>query len=105
MANINLGPASTNTPSTLATMIPVNTQINSTPGLIDGFRCLAYAKALNISQTGDIAFLPIINSNALCTQTPSAIFAANPLYLLNGQLVAGSAAALTMSVWLLKTSK
>ena len=62
MANINPGPASTVTQNSLATLTPVNTQVNSNPQEANQIRVLASGHALSVNSTGDIGVLPVVNA-------------------------------------------
>lgn len=89
MANVNPGPAVTSTPSTVATLTPVNTLGPTVPGQAgNALRLLCEARAVPLSGTGDIVTLPIINaslwvaativfSNALVNGVTGTIAAAN----------------------------
>lgn len=64
MANTNLGPAVTSTPSTLAVLTPVNALgPTSPPQGANALRLLASARSVNLATTGD-TLLPIINSSS-----------------------------------------
>lgn len=89
MANVNPGPAVTSTPSTVATLTPVNTLGPTVPGQAgNALRLLCEARAVPLSGTGDIVTLPIINaslwvaativfSNALVNGVTGTVAAAN----------------------------
>ncbi len=63
MATVNPGPASTQTPQTLAEMIPVNTNGLPVPVGSNGYRLLAVAKGVNANVVGD-TLMPVINATA-----------------------------------------
>lgn len=90
MASINNGPASTQSPLTIAGFIPVNTMTNSSPVLANESRLLAAARGLSLATTGDIA-LGIINASAYAIQS---------IGVCNAQLngVPGSVAAASLSI-------
>lgn len=58
----NLGPATTVTASTVATLTPVNTLTNPGPQGLNSLRLLASGRGVNVNATGDVAVLPIINA-------------------------------------------
>jgi hypothetical protein len=64
MANINPGPAVTSTPSTVAVMNPANTNTNSTGTGTNDNRLLAVIRGVSLTNTGDIAAMPVINSGS-----------------------------------------
>lgn len=89
----NLGPASTNTSNTIATLSPLNTNAVSLPSIdFNDNRAVAIFRAVPLSGTGDIALAPIINSLSWC---PSQIVICNAL--VNG--VSGSVAAASIGVF------
>lgn len=91
MANVNPGPASTSTPSILATLAPTVTPNYGNIGqATNAIRLLAEARAVPILGTGDIAAMPLINTQSFFI---TALVFTNAL--LNG--VSASAAALTVS--------
>jgi hypothetical protein len=70
----NLGPASTQTANTLATLTPVNTTTNSNPQEGGQIRTLASAHSVSLNSTGDIAVMPVVNATRWNVQ---AVIAAN----------------------------
>lgn len=84
MANINLGPAITSTPSTEAVLTPINTLGPTLPPQgANSLRLLGSVRGVSLSGTGDAALIPIINANSWL---PATMITANGL--LNG--VSGS---------------
>lgn len=63
MANVNPGPAVTGTQNSVLTTTPVNTQTNSNPQESNQIRCLAYARAVSVNATGDVAAMPVLNAS------------------------------------------
>lgn len=64
MANINPGPASTSTASTVNVLTPVNTLTNPGPQGLDALRLIASARGISLAATGDVAVMPVINSSS-----------------------------------------
>lgn len=64
MTTLSNSPAQTLTPNTVAGLIPVNTQVNSTPVISNAIRLLAVGRSVSVNGTGDTALLPIINSSS-----------------------------------------
>lgn len=93
MANINLGPAVTSTPSQLAVLTPVNTLGPTVPGQGgNALRLICVARAVPLSGTGDVVTLPIINASLW---SPVTIVFSNAL--VNG--VSGSIAAANVGIF------
>lgn len=61
MPSVNPGPASTSNTNAVASLIPVNTQVSSVPTQINTLRCICETRAVSLTNTGDIAVMPIIN--------------------------------------------
>jgi hypothetical protein len=104
MPSVNPGPASTSTPSATAVLAPAS-QPNY-GNLYQGsnaLRLLAFQKAVNISTTGDVAVLPLINTQNFSFLTAGAgtgvIVVTNPGAYVNGVFTAGSAAACVLRLW------
>jgi hypothetical protein len=87
MAGVNPGPAVTNTANTLAGYTTVNSTVSSTGVITNENRCIAIARGVPITGTGDIAVIPLIN----CTS-----FILDQVCFANA--VGGTAAALTVSM-------
>jgi hypothetical protein len=65
MPSVNPGPATTQTPSQLATLTPVNAPGPTVPGQAgNAIRLLAVGRSVSVGGTGDTALLPIINSSS-----------------------------------------
>jgi hypothetical protein len=65
MANVNLGPAVTSTPSQLAVLTPVNIAGPTVPGQGgNALRLLGVARGVSVAGAGDAALMPIINSTS-----------------------------------------
>jgi hypothetical protein len=63
MPSVNPGPATTQTPSTVATLTPQNILGPTVPGQAgNAIRLLAVGRSVSVNGTGDSAILPIINS-------------------------------------------
>jgi hypothetical protein len=95
MANVNLGPAVTSNASATAVMAPASTPNygNLYQGLNNN-RLLATQKAVNISGTGDTAFLPLINVQAFAfLPLASSIILTNPGAFVNGVFTPGTSVA------------
>lgn len=93
MANINLGPAVTSTPSTLNVLTPVNALGPTVPGQGgNAYRLLGVARGISGASTGDTATMGIINATSWA---PALIVTANGQ--VNG--VAGSIATLAIGVF------
>jgi hypothetical protein len=93
MANVNPGPASTSTVSTLATLTPVNALGPTVPGQAgNAYRLLGVARGISLAGTGDTATMGIINSSSYA---PALIVTSN------GQVsgVAGSIATAAFGVF------
>jgi hypothetical protein len=93
MANVNPGPASTSTVSSLATLTPVNALSTTVPGQAgNSYRLLGVARGVNLASTGDAALMPIINASSW---SPALIVTSN------GQVsgVAGSIATAQIGVF------
>lgn len=69
MPTVNPGPASTSNPNTVAGFIPVNTLNKPVEVLTNALRLLAVARAVPLSNTGDAAVVPVINSAAWSAAT------------------------------------
>jgi hypothetical protein len=89
MPTVNPGPAITGNPNAVASFIPVNTQVSSTPTQTNVIRCLALARAVNVLQTGDVAAMPVINASS---------FIVTAIIIMSSITNVGSAAACTVSV-------
>ena len=64
MPSVNPGPATTSTPSQIATLTPVNALGPTVPGQAgNAYRLLGVARAVSGNSTGDAAVMQIINSN------------------------------------------
>jgi len=63
MANINPGPAQSQTSNTVLEVVAVNTQYNSNPQGANGLRLLASGRAISVNATGDVAVLPVLNAS------------------------------------------
>lgn len=88
MANINLGPAVTSTPSTLNVLTPVNALGPTVPGQGgNALRLIAVGRSVPVGGTGDVAFLPVINAT---TWVPATVA------ICNAQ--GGSAAAVNLTI-------
>jgi hypothetical protein len=92
MPSVNPGPAITATPNTLAALAPVNTPVSSIPLETNALRLLAVARAVPLTQLGDAAVIPIINSFSFFVQT---IVLTNAL---NAQGQSASAATANVSI-------
>jgi hypothetical protein len=92
MPSVNPGPATTQTPNTVAELVPVNTPTNSAPVGSNGLRLLAVARGISLAQTGDVALMGIINA---ATWAPATIVTANGQ--VNG--VAGSIATASIGIF------
>jgi hypothetical protein len=93
MPSVNPGPATTQTPSTVATLTPQNILGPTVPGQAgNALRLIAVGRAVSLSGTGDIAVLPIINASSWTVVT--FVFTNG---LING--VAGSVAAASLAGW------
>ena len=101
MANVNPGPATTSNASATAVLAPAQTpNFGNLYQGAQGFRCVAFQKAVNVSGTGDVALLPIINATALgFGNTDGLIIAANPGAFVNGVFTPGTAAACVLRLW------
>lgn len=93
MANINPGPASTSTASTVAVLTPQNILGSTVPGQGgNALRLIAVGRAVPLGGTGDVAVLPIINCSSWTVVT---------FVWTNGLIsgVAGSVAAASVGGW------
>lgn len=93
MANINLGPATTSTASTVAVLTPQNILGSTVPGQGgNALRLLAVGRAVPLGGTGDVAVLPVINASPWVVAT---------FVFTNGLIagVAGSVAAASVGAW------
>jgi hypothetical protein len=92
MPSVNPGPASTQTPSTVATLTPQNILGSTTPGQAgNAIRLLAVGRSISVNGTGDTALLPIINATS---------YNVTNIVVTNAQLagVSGSIATANISV-------
>jgi hypothetical protein len=62
MPSVNPGPATTQTPNQVAQLLPVNTLQKPVEVGTNALRLLAVARNINLSQLGDAAVMPVINS-------------------------------------------
>lgn len=84
----NLGPATTVTSNTVATLTPVNIPLSANPQAGNALRLLASGRAVSINATGDAALMPIINSTAY---VPTVVVFSNGLISgVSGNIAAGS---------------
>lgn len=93
MPSVNPGPATTSTPSQIATLTPVNALGPTVPGQAgNAYRLLGVARAVSGNSTGDAAVMQIINSN---------YWAPAVMMTSNGQVsgVAGSIASLALGIF------
>ncbi len=92
MANINPGPATTSTASTVAVLTPQNILGSTVPGQGgNALRLLAVGRSVSVNGTGDTALLPIINSTS---------YNVSNIVVCNAQLagVSGSIATANISI-------
>lgn len=91
MPSVNPGPATTQTPNTVAGLALVNTLQKPVEVLTNAYRLLAVARGVSLNATGDAATMQIINS---VSWAPALIVTAN------GQVsgVAGSIATAAIAV-------
>lgn len=104
MPNVNPGPASTATPSATAVLAPaIQPNFGNLYQGSDALRLLAFQQAVNISTTGDVAFMPLINTLRFSFSTAGAgtgvIVATNPGAYVSGVFTPGTAAACVMRLW------
>jgi hypothetical protein len=92
MPSVNPGPATTQTPNTVAELTPVNTLNNPAVQGANALRLLAVARGVSGNATGDVAVLPIINSSSWLPVN---------MVTSNGQVsgVAGSIATLALGLF------
>lgn len=92
MPSVNPGPALTQTPNTVAELLPVNTNQKPVEVGTNGLRLLGVARGVNLSQTGDAAVMPVINAAAWCPVT---------VVVANGQVsgVQGSVATASIGIF------
>ncbi len=93
MPSVNPGPATTSTPSQIATLTPVNALGPTVPGQAgNAYRLLGVARAVSGNSTGDAAVMQIINSSSWA---PAVMVTAN------GQVsgVLGSIATLALGIF------
>ncbi len=93
MPSVNPGPATTSTPSQIATLTPVNALGPTVPGQSgNAYRLLGVARAVSGNSTGDAAVMQIINSSSWA---PAVMVTAN------GQVsgVPGSIATLALGIF------
>jgi hypothetical protein len=70
MANINLGPAQTQTANTEAVLAPqVTPNFGNLGNGLNALRLLAVTRAVSVAGTGDIAVMPVINSLSFVVQS------------------------------------
>jgi hypothetical protein len=74
MPSVNPGPAQTQTPNTVAELIPVNTLQKPVEVGANDNRLLAVARAVNVNALGDAAVMPVINA---ATYAVTAVLFAN----------------------------
>ena len=105
MPSVNPGPATTQTASTELMIAPQQfPNFNSSGQGTNGYRCLAFAKSVPVSSTGDAAVAPLINTTFFdllgsTTTGIGAIVFCNPLALVNGVLTATSIASTAIRLW------
>lgn len=92
MTTVNQGPAQTLTPNSVAVVTPVNTQQNSNPQGGNALRLIAVARGISLSNTGDTAVMPVLNSSSFVATT---VVTTNAL--VNG--VSGTIAAAALGVF------
>lgn len=92
MTTLSNSPAQTQTPNTVATLTPVNTQFKPVEQATNGYRLLGVARAVSGAATGDAAIMTIINSS---NWTPAIMLTSN------GQVsgVGGSIATLALGLF------
>lgn len=93
MANINPGPATTSTASTVAVLTPQNILGSTVPGQGgNALRLIAVGRGVPLGGTGDVAMLPIINASSWTVAT---------FVFTNGLIsgAAGSVAAASIGAW------
>ncbi len=93
MPSVNPGPATTSTPSQIATLTPVNAPGPTVPGQAgNAYRLLGVARAVSGNSTGDAAVMQIINSS---------YWAPAVMVTANGQVsgVLGSIATLALGIF------
>lgn len=74
MPSINPGPATTQTPNTVAELLPVNTLQKPVEIGTNALRLLGVARGVSLAATGDAAVMPVINAGAW---SPATVVVAN----------------------------
>lgn len=69
MPSVNPGPALTQTPNTVAELIPVNTPNKPVEVGTNALRLLAVTRGVSLAVTGDAAVMPIVNAAAWSAAT------------------------------------
>jgi hypothetical protein len=64
MPSVNPGPATTQTPNTVAELLPVNTLQKPVEVGTNALRLLGVARGVSLNSTGDAAVMPVINAAA-----------------------------------------
>lgn len=62
------GVAQTQTPNTVAGLIPVNTLVKPVEVLTNARRLLAVARGVNVNATGDTAIMPVVNAGTYAVE-------------------------------------
>jgi hypothetical protein len=101
MPSVNPGPATTVTASIDAVMAPATTpNFNSQGQGTNAYRLLAVGRQIPVNSTGDVAFLPLINTQAFALLPAASAFVfANPGTLINGVFTAASIASTVLLLY------